>query len=103
MSKTLKRFYLYFFSASILVAGVLSFYASSSPDGLEKVAEDKGFLENAKNSATANSPLSDYGVSGISHERLSVGLAGIIGVLVTALIAFGMFYLVKRMNKGVKS
>jgi cobalt/nickel transport protein len=32
---------------SIFVAGFLSFYASSSPDGLEKVAEDKGFLDTA--------------------------------------------------------
>ena len=32
---------------SIIVAGFISYYASSSPDGLEKVAEDKGFLDTA--------------------------------------------------------
>ena len=103
MSKVSKRFYLYFLMASILIAGVLSFYASSSPDGLEKVAEDKGFLETAKDSALSESPLSDYGVAGIDHDRLSVGLSGVIGVFVTALVAFGVFALAKRLNKGAKN
>ena len=35
---------------SLAIAGVLSYYASSSPDGLEKVAEDEGFLDTAKES-----------------------------------------------------
>ncbi|CAM5243626.1 hypothetical protein SANTM175S_09749 [Streptomyces antimycoticus] len=29
-------------AAALLCAGVVSFYASASPDGLEKVAHDKG-------------------------------------------------------------
>ncbi|MFM8869411.1 MAG: PDGLE domain-containing protein, partial [Candidatus Nanopelagicus sp.] len=41
-----------FFAGAILIsdllAGGVSFYASSSPDGLEKVAEDVGFIETAK-------------------------------------------------------
>ena len=102
MSKTSKRFYTCFFLASVAVAGVLSYYASSHPDGLEKVAEDTGFLDTAKDSAVSGSPLADYGVSGVDSERFSVGLSGIIGVFVTALVAFGIFALAKRMNKGAK-
>ena len=40
-----KNFLLAGLLASLLLAGVASFYASSSPDGLEKVAEDIGFIK----------------------------------------------------------
>jgi hypothetical protein len=94
--KKLTKFYLAFFSVAILLAGVVSFYASSQPDGLEKVAEEKGFLDTAKDSAVSGSPLSDYGVSGIDSERMSVGLAGVIGVVATAVVAFGLFMMIRR-------
>jgi len=94
--KAMTKFYLGFFLAATVLAGVVSFYASSSPDGLEKVAEDEGFLETAKDSAVANSPLADYGVSGLDSERLSVGLSGIIGIVVTAIVAMLIFNLAKR-------
>lgn len=103
MSKIKTKFYLSFFAASLAIAGALSFYASSHPDGLEKVAEDKGFLDTAKDSAVSNSPLADYGVSGLDNERLSVGLSGVIGVIVTGLVAFGIFALTKRLNRGSRS
>ena len=43
MSKN-RKFYIGGFIVSLFLAGVVSFYASSSPDGLEKVAEDIGFI-----------------------------------------------------------
>lgn len=85
-------------AVSLLLAGVVSYYASSSPDGLEKVAEEIGFIEDAEGSAVAGSPLSDYGVAGVSDERLSVGIAGIVGVLLTAVVAFGLFHWLGRRN-----
>ncbi len=81
---------------SSVLAGVVSFYASSQPDGLERVAEDKGFLGNAQDSATKDSPLADYGVKGVENERLSVGLAGLAGVGITLVAAFGLFYALGR-------
>ncbi|MFN8126419.1 MAG: PDGLE domain-containing protein [Candidatus Nanopelagicales bacterium] len=69
--------------------GRLSYYASSHPDGLEYVAAENGFADKAQTSATAGSPLADYAVSGVSDERISVGVAGILGVAVTALLGFG--------------
>lgn len=82
---------------SLLIAGLLSFYASSHPDGLEKVAEDKGFLDTAKDPLNSGSPLADYGVSGIDNERLSVGLSGIVGVIVTLVVSLLLFrFLAKR-------
>lgn len=93
------RFYFGFLGASVVVAGALSYYASSHPDGLEKVAEDTGFLDTAKDSAVSNSPLADYGIAGLDNERLSVGLSGVIGILVTGLVAYAIFAAAKRLNK----
>ena len=84
---------------SLFFAGVISNFASGSPDGLEKVAEDTGFIETAQDSAVATSPLADYGVSIIENEFLSTGISGIIGVVITALVAFGLFKLLKPKQK----
>jgi cobalt/nickel transport protein len=84
---------------SLAIAGVLSYYASSQPDGLEKVAEDKGFLDTAKDSVNAGTPLADYGITGLENERLSVGLSGIIGVIVTLIVAFAIFKTLAKKGK----
>lgn len=81
-----KRFYLISLAISLVIAGIFSFYASSAPDGLEKVAIDLGFIDSAKKSATSDSALADYGVAGVKNERLSVGIAGVIGVIATGLV-----------------
>jgi len=85
---------------SLFLAGYVSYYASSSPDGLVKIAEDQGFLANAQDSATANLPTAGYGIAGVDSSRLSGGLAGVLGVLVIAIIGFGMFWLIGRSNKS---
>ncbi|KUN97985.1 energy-coupling factor ABC transporter permease [Streptomyces caeruleatus] len=83
-------------ATSLVLAGFVSFYASASPDGLEKVAEDKGFLESAEEHANADSPLADYGVKDIDNVRLSGGLAGVIGVGATVVAGTGVFWAVRR-------
>jgi len=83
---------------SALLAGGASFYASSHPDGLEKVAGDIGFLETAKDHTNSESALADYGVKGLENERLSVGVAGLIGVVATGAISGGLFLLLRRKN-----
>lgn len=84
---------------SLVLAGGVSYYASSQPDGLEKVAGDVGFLDSAEESAVKESPLAEYGVAGVENERLSGGLAGVIGVASTAAISFGLFYALRRFKK----
>jgi hypothetical protein len=86
-------------AVSLVLAGGVSYYASSHPDGLEKVAGDVGFLDTAKDSAVEDSPLAGYGVAGVENERISGGLAGIIGVASTAAISFGLFYGLRRIKK----
>jgi cobalt/nickel transport protein len=81
---------------TLLVAGVASFYASGSPDGLEWVAERTGFIDTAEDSAVADSPLADYSVSGVGDGRLSGGLAGVLGVAVTLLVAGGLTLVLRR-------
>jgi cobalt/nickel transport protein len=81
--------------AALLVAGFLSWYASSSPDGLEHVAEEAGFAHSAEDSATAGSPLADYLVDG-EENRLSAGAAGVVGVVVTLALAGGLTLALRR-------
>jgi hypothetical protein len=80
---------------ALLIAGVASWYASSSPDGLEWAAEQTGFADSARDSATAASPLADYAVDG-EESRLSGGTAGVVGVVVTLALAGGLTLLVRR-------
>ncbi|MGY1603013.1 PDGLE domain-containing protein [Geodermatophilus sp. SYSU D00815] len=81
---------------ALLIAGVGSYYASSSPDGLEYSAEETGFAHTAEDSAVAGSPLADYAVSGVEDGWLSGGLAGVIGVVVTLVVAGGLTLVVRR-------
>ena len=81
---------------ALLLAGVASWYASGSPDGLEKVAEDKGFLSSAEDHGLADSPFAGYATKGVDSGRLSGGLAGVAGVGATLLIGGVLFTAVRR-------
>ncbi|MCH0564278.1 MULTISPECIES: energy-coupling factor ABC transporter permease [unclassified Streptomyces] len=81
---------------SLVLAGFVSFYASSSPDGLEKVAADHGIDQKAAGHAAADSPLAGYGVKDVADARLSGGLAGVIGVGATAVAGSAVFWTVRR-------
>jgi hypothetical protein len=93
---TTKRFAVLGVVVALLVAGVLSFYASQSPDGLEHVAETKGFSQTATEHHTAGGPLADYETKGVASPRLSKGVAGIIGVGVTGLLMGGLVLVLRR-------
>lgn len=87
-------------AVSLLLAVVVSFYASGHPDGLEFVSDRLGFLDTARDSATAGSPLADYGVSGIDDTRLSGGLAGLAGVVATGLVMLGVVLVLRRLGRS---
>ncbi|MFD7320757.1 energy-coupling factor ABC transporter permease [Streptomyces sp. NPDC059875] len=89
--------------AALVLAGFVSFYASASPDGLEKVAADKGIDKNVEEHAAADSPLADYGVKGIETARLSGGLAGVIGVGATLAVGTGAFWVIRRRRADASS
>ncbi|RKN71045.1 cobalt ABC transporter [Streptomyces klenkii] len=79
-------------AAALVCAGGLSYYASTSPDGLEKVAHDKGIDSKEEAHAAKDSPLADYQVKDVADERLSGGLAGVIGVGATLAAGTGVFF-----------
>ncbi|MEJ5241726.1 MAG: energy-coupling factor ABC transporter permease [Anaerolineales bacterium] len=77
-----------------VLLSVLSPLASSHPDGLEWVAEQYGFLQNALPPLYTLIP--DYLVPGVRDERLATILAGILGVI----IVFAITWSVSRARKG---
>ncbi len=75
-------------------------YASPSPDGLEKVAETKGFLDDARlNAIQDDSPIPDYVFPGVGDERIATGLAGFVGVLAVFAVAAGIGWLFRRRSQ----
>ena len=103
-----RLFLIGFLIVTLLIAGGVSYLASSSPDGLDsatlqgcQVIERDGaevltgqcIAQNARPHAMATSPLADYSVRGLDG---SGGIAGVIGVLVTLAIAGGLFWVIGR-------
>ena len=74
-----------------LAIACLSPLASSSPDGLERVAEDKGFLGLGEEAPFQ--VIADYVFPGIENEAVATILAGIIGTLVLFGVAYGVAWL----------
>ncbi|WP_433033665.1 PDGLE domain-containing protein [Actinomycetospora sp. CA-053990] len=106
MKKLPVAFYAGFLVVALLLAGVVSYAASSSPDGLDAVTvsgcelDEAGepvggtcIAQNAGEHAAAGSPLADYTVGG---SEGTTGIAGVIGVLVTLLVAGGLFWVLRR-------
>ncbi len=77
-----------------LAVAFISPLASSSPDGLERVAEDKGFIEEGVEAPYEL--IADYVLPGIENEALATILAGIIGTLVLFGSVCGLAWLVRR-------
>lgn len=92
----IRLFWLAGLALALVLAGVVSYYASSSPDGLEKVAAEKGFDKNAEDHDLADSPLADYQTKDVDNDRLSGGVAGVIGVGATLAVGTGLFWVVRR-------
>jgi cobalt/nickel transport protein len=103
-----RRFWIGFAVATLLIAGVVSYFASSSPDGLDSatlrgcqvVKTDTGeqltgncIAQHAADHAISASPLADYTVGG---HRGTGGLAGVIGVAATLAMAASAFWLLAR-------
>ena len=80
---------------ALAVAGVVSYWASGHPDGLEFVAEETGFLGSAEDSATSGSPFADYQTTGVDGW-LSGAIPGVLGTLLVLLVAGGAAWVVRR-------
>ncbi|MFI5930792.1 PDGLE domain-containing protein [Actinoplanes sp. NPDC051494] len=115
MSKRLGWFLAGGLLVALLLAGVVSSFASGSPDGLDATARegctfDAGgeitggtcMLQKEQDHQMAGSPLADYGIRGIDNEYLSTGLSGVLGVLITFGIGGGVFWLARRRDTKEK-
>lgn len=80
-----------------VIAFFNSVLASSHPDGLERVAEDLGFIDVAHDSFSI---FGDYTLN-IPGELLSTGLAGILGAIVTFGLIYGIGKMIKYERKKV--
>ena len=74
--------------ALALAVTLLAPLASPHPDGLERVAEDQGFIAAAQ--AAPYGIIPDYVLPGIPDEALATIAAGIVGTLIVAVIAFAV-------------
>jgi cobalt/nickel transport protein len=88
-----KKFFIGFAVVSLLIAGVLSYFASGDPDGLDKTVEETGIAEHAQEHPLAGSAFADYALGG--DDRFT-GFAGVLGVIVVLALSFGLFWLLRK-------
>jgi hypothetical protein len=88
-------------SIAVGLATAVSPFASSSPDGLERVARDKAFLEQrAPRPIQEDSPLAGYAFPGVGDGRVATGLAGFAGSLVVFALGSGLALAIRRRHAG---
>lgn len=78
----------------LLIAGVLSLFASTWPDGLDSVAEKYGFKNKETTVVKIPTPLAEYKVKGLD-DKVGTSIAGLLGAGVAFSVAFGIAKVVK--------
>ena len=79
---------------AVLIVIVFAPLASSDPDGLERVAEDHGFIGNAQN--VISGLFSGYEIPGIGDPAVSTILSGLLGVAIVLLVMVALGRLLAR-------
>lgn len=84
-------------AVAVGLATAASPFASSSPDGLERVAGDHAFLDDGRLAPLQeDSPAPDYAFPGVRDARLATGLAGFTGTLLVFFLGWGLARVVVR-------
>jgi hypothetical protein len=91
---TLKRYWWLIGLLIALAVALLSPLASPHPDGLERVAEDQGFLNRAEDAPYEIIP--DYMFPGVRNEAVATIAAELVGTLVVFGIGYGLARIVRR-------
>jgi hypothetical protein len=89
-----RRWWIAGVAIAALVVVVFAPLASPDPDGLERVAEDQGFIDRAENFFSGL--LGDYAIPGISDPAVSTIVSGLIGVAIVVVIMFALGRLLAR-------
>lgn len=87
-------------AVTVFVAVVVSQLASGEPDGLEYVADQQGFADEAEDHDLAEAPLADYGENLEADDRVATGIAGLVGVAAALLVGLGLFWLIRAPKTG---
>jgi hypothetical protein len=85
-------------AVAVGLATAVAPFASSSPDGLERVAEEHGFAQHGRE---RDAPVPGYAFPGIHDERLATGVAGFAGTLVVLAAGWGTMALLGRSRRRV--
>ncbi|MDP3014191.1 MAG: PDGLE domain-containing protein [Candidatus Subteraquimicrobiales bacterium] len=94
---SLRIFILVGLFVSLFLAIFISPFASPYPDGLERVAEDKGFLEKSEVfQAGKHAPIPDYAVPGLAEEKVATAMAGLVGTVAVFLVGYGLAFVIKK-------
>ncbi len=83
-------------AVALAIAGVLSHFASSSPDGLERVAEDQGFSERAQPQPGHLEVMPDYEVPGAEGSVLGNTAAALAGTLIVFALSLSIGWALRR-------
>lgn len=83
---------------TVVVATVVSQFASDNPDGLERVAVDRGL--GFGKPPYVRLPFADYATAGLGNESLSLAVAGFSGVVITALVLGGLLAATQRVERA---
>lgn len=86
-------------AVALAIALLLSPFASSLPDGLERVAKDLGFIEKGEGAEVLKAPIPDYKFPGLDSEGFSTALSGTLGTLAMFGIGFGVARLMRRKGR----
>jgi hypothetical protein len=93
----MRRFTVIALAVAIGLGTAASPFASPHPDGLERVAEDQGFLARGHLARVQeHAPVADYAAPGVSDARIATGLAGFGGTLLVFALGTGAATLVRR-------
>ena len=82
--------------AIALLITLFSPFASSSPDGLERVAEDKAFINSAKDAPYEL--IADYVFPWVDNEDAATILSGVVGVGIVAGVTFTLALGLQRLG-----
>ena len=84
-------------AVAVGLATAVSPYASSAPDGLERVARDEAFLDASRtHSLQERAPVRDYAFPGIENRRVATVVAGFAGSLGVFALGWVLAFAIRR-------
>lgn len=98
----MNRNLLYVASAIVVIVAIGVFatqFASSEPDGLEFVAEQEGFDDQAGTHSLEDAPLADYGANLDTSDGVGTATSALIGIAVTGAVVGGLMWVMRSGSK----